>query len=273
MSIIRKSVSTNLGSIHLTIQGNGPAMIFWPGLMMDSSMWHHQADYFKENYQVIRIDGPGHGNSERLIRRFTMEECALCLNQIMNQLNINRAIIVGNSWGSIVAGVFSALYPQRSAAIVLMNSTASVATIKQKVELSFMGFLSKIISRIPTILIKQSVSSLIGKSTHKSKNSVKKQLEKILSGLNLDSVKWAFVSLTRRRDIHELLSQVKSPTLVIAGEEDQIFTLDETRNMANAIPNSMFEVLAGVGHSAPLENPQLVNERVAHFLEFKVNPS
>lgn len=53
---------------------------------------------------------------------------------------------------------------------------------------------------------------------------------------------------------------------LVAGAEDATFPNAETREMADAIPNSSFVVLDGVAHLAALENPSLVNSLVEDFL-------
>ncbi len=260
-------VPTNLGDIHLTICGSGPAIFFWPSLMMDASMWENQADFFKGSYRVILIDGPGHGKSEMLNRLFTIEECALCLSQIMDYLTIERGIIIGNSWGGMMGSVFSALYPHRTIATVLMNCTASMAPVRQRIEYRLLGLIGKKLSRMPSIFVSKALTAFVGISTEKNKGDVVSQLAKNLRQVNIKSVMWAVQSIVvNRQDQHELIKQIKSPTLIIAGKEDRTFPVDETKKMAAAISGSIFEALDGVGHSAAIEHPQLVNERIEAFL-------
>ncbi len=261
------NVPTNLGNIHLLVDGAGPAMFFWPSLMMDASMWEHQAKHFNKDYQVILIDGPCHGKSESINRHFSIEECALCLSQIMDYLKIDSGIIVGNSWGGMVGSVFAALYPQRTVATVLMNSTASVAPLKQKIEFFMLALLSRKITHLPKLLVHNAVKAFVGINTEKNRKNVMAVLAKKLGQVNIQSAKWAVESIVAaRRDQHQLLKQIKSPCLVIAGKEDRTFPVAEVHKMAKAIPACIFEVLDGVGHSAAIENPQLVNERIDAFL-------
>jgi len=64
-------------------------------------MWNAQAKHFEDRYTVVCIDSPGHGRSQPLTNTFTMEDCARCLNTIMESLNFDKAIIVGNSCGVV----------------------------------------------------------------------------------------------------------------------------------------------------------------------------
>src|SRR5712675_1426944 len=113
-------------------------MVCWPSLLMTGLMWRAQVDHFASSHKMVLIDSPGHGESDPLNRYFTLEECALCLSQILDQLEIEDCVLLGNSWGGMMGGVFVALYPSRTRAAVLMNCTASVAGWRQKIEFLLM---------------------------------------------------------------------------------------------------------------------------------------
>jgi 3-oxoadipate enol-lactonase len=70
----------------------------------------------------------------------------------------------------------------------------------------------------------------------------------------------------RRADHHALLGAIARPVLVVAGEEDRTFPVDETRRMAEAIPGAQFQVLPHIGHLAALEAPEVVNGLIDSFL-------
>src|SRR6267378_2615026 len=112
VAILRKQrIATLLGEINVHVVGNGPAMVCWPSLLMTGQMWRGQVDHFSSSHKMVLIDSPGHGESDPLNRYFTLEECALCLSQILDQLEIEDCILLGNSWGGMMGGVFVALYP------------------------------------------------------------------------------------------------------------------------------------------------------------------
>ena len=77
------------------------------------------------DHRVVLVDPPGHGDSERLTRAFTFDECAQCIVDVLDGLGIDRAHFVGNSWGGMIGGTFAATHPDRVGRAVLMNCTAS----------------------------------------------------------------------------------------------------------------------------------------------------
>jgi pimeloyl-ACP methyl ester carboxylesterase len=69
-----------------------------------------------------------------------------------------------------------------------------------------------------------------------------------------------------RRDARPLLPTIDVPSLVIVGEDDVISTVDEMRQVADALANPGWVAVPQAGHLAPLENPAVVNEAIAEFL-------
>ncbi len=260
-------IPTNFGHINVHLAGSGPAMVCWPSLLMTGEMWQAQAQHFGANHQMILIDSPGHGGSDPLTRHFTLEECAECLAQILDHLGIGDCILVGNSWGGMMGGIFAALYPQRTRAAVLMNCTASAPGLRQKLEFLLMTFVMRRLRIIPKMFIDRAVTAFAGETTERTKPQVVDYIRATVTAVNPQSVCWAIDSVVPRRVDHRaLMGGITSPVLVMTGEEDRTFPVAETRAMADAIPGSSFKVLPKVGHLAALEAPEAVNAAIAEFL-------
>ncbi|MEV6410018.1 alpha/beta fold hydrolase [Kribbella sp. NPDC051718] len=99
--MVDRYVDTVLGRIRLQVSGSGPAMLFWPSLLMDGGLWAGQAAHFADRFQVVVVDPPGHGGSSPLTRTFTFDECARVIVQILDALSIDRVHMIGNSWGGM----------------------------------------------------------------------------------------------------------------------------------------------------------------------------
>jgi len=262
-----ETVSTLLGNIRVRIAGQGPALVCWSSLMMDGRMWQDLEQHFHSRYTVVRIDPPGHGASSPVSAHFSLEECAVCLRQILDTLGFDRAVIIGNSWGGMTGAVFAAFYPERTAGAVLMNCTASEAPLKQKLEYHALARLARVLGRLPDAFVARAVKAFAGQTTLVSRPEVVREIEETVRAIDLPSVIWAVESIVpMRRDMHRLLSTIRSRVLVVAGAEDQSFTNAETRAMAEAIPGSDFRCLDRLGHLAALEDPERINQLVEDFL-------
>ena len=264
----KQRIATLLGEINVHLVGNGPAMVCWPSLMMTGQMWRGQVDHFASSHQMVLIDPPGHGESESLNRYFTLEECALCLSQILDQLEIEDCVLLGNSWGGMMGGVFAALYPNRTRAAVLMNCTASVADEAQKEQFLKMTSVLRQQHTVPKAVVDLAVNAFAGVTTERTRPEVAEFIRSTVAAAQADSVCWAIDSVVPRRTEHlALLGAIRKPVLVVAGEEDRTFPVAETHAMAEAIPGSQFIVLPNVGHLAALEAPEKVNAAIDKFLE------
>jgi 3-oxoadipate enol-lactonase len=264
-------IQSCLGGLHVRVGGEGPAILFWPSLLMSGSMWADQAEYFADRYTVILVDPPGHGDSQALRRMFRFEDCAHSIEQILDSLGIERAHVVGNSWGGMIGGTFAALYPHRAAASVLMNATASRANIRQTVEFRLLTETVRILGRFREPLTTRAVKAFVGPTIMRERPQVEQTIRAELREINVDSVYWAVNSVVPARpDQRELLGRITTPVLVVAGREDPTFPVPETQLMAGAIPGAEFVIMENTGHLAALERPREVNALIDEFL--KRNP-
>jgi 3-oxoadipate enol-lactonase len=61
-----RTVDTALGTVRVQVAGTGPPIVFWPSLLMTGDMWHGVADHLVGRSQVVLVDPPGHGGSQRV---------------------------------------------------------------------------------------------------------------------------------------------------------------------------------------------------------------
>ena len=260
-------VGTALGELRVRVGGSGETIVFWPSLLMTGDMWSAQARHFADRYRVVLVDPPGHGESEPLTRTFTFEECARCIVDVLDALGVERAHVVGNSWGGMIGGTFAAIHPDRVGRSVLMNCTASAAGLAQRVEYGVLLQAARWLGRVRPPLTRSVLKAFLGPTTFRTRPAVVAYVRETVQADDLPSCSRAVRSVVPRRpDQHALLSRIATPVLVVAGAEDATFPNAETKAMADAIPGATFVVLDGVAHLAGLEDPDLVNRVVEDFL-------
>lgn len=260
-------MATVLGDIRVQVTGSGPAMIFWPSLLMSGDMWAGQAAHFADRHKVVLVDPPGHGGSSPLTSEFTFGECAQVVVDILDALQIDRAHLVGNSWGGMIGGTFAALHPNRVHSAVLMNCTGSPAGRRQKLQYGALLRLGKLLGGIRPPLTRSALRAFLGPTTFRTRPDVVAKVRRSVESVDISSGAWAVRSVVPRRpDQLALFETIGTPVMVVAGAEDATFPVLETRAMADAIPGSRFVVLDGVAHLAALEDPGLVNSLVDEFV-------
>jgi pimeloyl-ACP methyl ester carboxylesterase len=81
------------------------------------------------------------------------------------------------------------------------------------------------------------------------------------------AVAGALRGMARRPDSTAALAGITVPTLVLVGAHDAITPVEESRKMAEALPNARLAIIPDAGHLAPLENPEAANEAMLGFLD------
>ena len=262
-----RSIDTVLGSVRVQVRGSGEAMMFWPSLLMTGDMWAAQADHFSTEHQVILVDPPGFGESQKLTTPFSFDDCARCIVDILDGLGVQRTHFVGNSWGGMIGATFAATYPDRIGSAVLMNCTASPAGARQKIEYGLLLRMAGLMGGIRPPLTRSVLKAFLGPTTFRTRPDVVAFVRDTVQRVDVRSGRWAVRSVVPGRpDQHALLSRVRTPVMVVAGVEDATFPLPETIAMAEAIPGAAITVLEGVAHLAALENPAVVNALIGEFV-------
>jgi len=260
-------VDTVLGRIRLRVGGSGPAMLFWPSLLMDGMLWAGQVDHFAARFRVVLVDPPGHGASSPLTKPFTFDQCAAVIVEILDALGLERTHLIGNSWGGMIGGTFAALYPDRVGISVLMNATASPAGLRHRLEYPLLARSAQLLRGIRGPLVKPVIDAFLGPTARRTKPEVVAAVNDSVRRVAIDSGRHAVLSVVPHRpDQRELFGRIRTPVLVVAGIEDATFPVAETRVMAEAIPGARFVVLEGAAHLAALECPAEVNALIDEFL-------
>ena len=219
---------------HYIEQGNGFPLILLHGNGEDGSYFEHQIKPFSQHFRVIAIDTRGHGQTPRGEAPFTIRQFAEDLLAFMDEHGIAKAHILGFSDGGNIAMVFALAHPERVEKLILNGANLDASGVKRKIQ-------------IP-IEIGYRIARLF------AKRSLKARLNAEMLGLmvNDPNVK------------PDELSQIQSPTLVIAGNNDMIKD-SHTRLIAKSIPNAELAIIPGT-HFIANKSPQAFNETVLRFL-------
>ncbi|MBR7678797.1 alpha/beta fold hydrolase, partial [Streptomyces daliensis] len=267
--VTEKLIPTSLGLINVRVGGrpDGPAMVCWPSLMMDGTMWQYQYEHFAPTHRVVLIDSPGHGKSDALRKLIDLKDCADALVEILDALAIDTCVLVGNSWGGMLAGIFPAHYPQRTAAAIGINCTASLPTTAESIWATALSAFLSLHATMPPLAAKAARAAFAGPTAEATNPEFTEFTHSVLRN-DPKSVAWALRSiLIGRKDEHRRLHTIQNvPALIIAGEEDSQFPVHVVRKMADAIEGSTFRVLPHTAHLAARENPDAVNAEIDTFL-------
>lgn len=262
-------VPTILGPLHVQDAGpaDGAAALLWPSLYSDGqTSWGAQLDGLHElGWRTLLVDPPGTGGSAPASRLFTMEECAEAAIEVLDAASVDRAAFLGLSWGGFVALRVALAAPERVIALVLSNTSARRMSMAQRWRDRLSAGLVRI--GIPGGLGHLVVSGMLSDHSRRSQPTVATRLAAVADELDSPGLSRAIRSvLVNRTGVVDALTRISAPTLVIAGDEDQAFSLVHAEELADRIPGAQLEVLPRVGHLAPLEAPAEVAALLKRFL-------
>lgn len=103
-------------TIYYQHTGKGTSLFFIPGLGAGTSMYEPQQQYFKTKYQVIIPELRGNGRSGNLSdvsSNEVMDVQCQDIHELMNQLNIKKAVFIGVSYGGVFCQKFASLFPEK----------------------------------------------------------------------------------------------------------------------------------------------------------------
>ena len=168
--------------------------------------------------------------------------------------------IIGLSYGGIIAFELLRQAPERINKLVLMNTNYKEPSEQTRINqqrfigMAYLGQFKEITSEI-----------LIDAMLH-PKNAEKQELRETILNMALNVGIDGFFNQVKaqlgRPDSTKDLQNIKCPTLIITGREDNICPLKLHEDMAEAIPNSTLKVIEECGHLSTLEQPNLVNNTI-----------
>lgn len=221
--------------LSYVIKGEGYPLILLHGNGEDSGYFKKQIEYFAKKYLVIAPDTRGHGKSPRGTGEFSISRFADDLKDFMEQLSIERAILLGFSDGANIAMRFALKYPDMVRMLILNGGNLNAGGVKASTQLPIeLGY------RIAKLFAKKS-------------DGAKRNMEML--GLMVNDP-----------DISpEELNAIGVPALVVAGTRDMIKE-KHTRLIAESIRNAKLEFIPGT-HFIAAKNPDVFNRTVDKFLE------
>lgn len=251
-------------NMALDVQGDGEAVLFIHGFPLDRTVWRHLMAPLTGRRRIAP-DLRGLGLSDAADGTYSMAQYADDLVAVLDALDAERAVICGLSMGGYVAFELIRRYPDRVAALILINSRAEADgpaardgrdEMIRLVEDEGTAALADLL--MPKLLAPESLSAM---------PEVADRVHTMISNAPAGGVIGALRAMKDRADSTALLDSISVPTLVVAGREDQLIPVDQARSMAKRIPNAQFTLIAGAGHLVPMEQPVPTSRVIAEFLD------
>jgi len=239
-------VPTRCGPTHLHVCGakDAPPLVLLHGAAISSTMWYPNVGELSRAYRVYALDTIGDKGKSVCTRSLTTPlDFVDWLREVFTALRFERAHIAGLSYGGFLALNVALLAPERVMKLVLLAPAASLLPL-EPVDFGSLDVTLRIFAR------------------HDVHNSP------VIQQLILETDFQGDYQVYPPVYTDDELRQVKSPTLLMVGEDEIIY--DPRAALARAaslIPNIQTQLIPGAGHALTLDRPELVNARLLEFLE------
>ncbi|WP_405298013.1 alpha/beta fold hydrolase [Methanobrevibacter sp.] len=250
--------------LHYTVEGSGETVVFVHGLSDNLTYWEFLASNLRHDYQVVRTDLRGHGQTELGDDEISIGTYVEDLHDLLIDLNIDKINLIGFSMGGTVALEFTVRYPDFVSSLVLMacfygvdeRSEIIFNQFKDALKISFNEFYDLILPMVvcPDFIENNKAEIEMLKEIASKSANVQAYIQAIDACLNFD--------------IGDELSNIDVSTLILAGKYDEISSLKSQKELQGKIKNSRLIVFDDIRHNLLIgEN----NEKILNILkkEFK----
>lgn len=246
--------------------GTGVAVVFVHGHPFDRTMWRPQVEAIvRSQRRAVTFDLRGYGESDVVagvtpLGVFTDDTVAL-----LDDLDIERAIIVGLSMGGQIVMDLVQRFPERVVAIVLADTFPDTET--QRGTADRMETADDLIRNGMSEYSAQAVSMMVGPTTMTERLDVVEHVTAMMLATPPAGAAAALRGRALRREYVTTLQELQLPALVVVGRHDEFTLVADAEQMHELIADSRLIVIDDAGHLPNLERPADFNAALISFLD------
>jgi pimeloyl-ACP methyl ester carboxylesterase len=249
---------------------NAPAIILIHGFGASLHTWDEWSSTLEKDFRVVRFDLPGFGLTAKDPKQdYTDDRMNLMLVELMKQLQIEKATLIGNSIGGRIAWYFASQYPSQVKKLVLISPDgfkSPTSKYGQQPEVSYLMHLLQF--TMPKFLLKQNLEIAYANKATLTPAMLDRYYELLL----VPGVREAMIQRMQQTVLIEpnpLLQSIQQPTLLLWGEQDRMIPIDNAKDYLSLMPHAELQTLKNTGHLPQEENPAQNLRGLIKFLNSK----
>ena len=241
--------------------GNGIPLVLVHGFLGSSEMWTPQINFFKYNFRVIAPALPGFGNSSAMNSCNSIESMAKTILNFLEKKEVKNFNLLGHSMGGMIVQEMAKIAGEKILKLICYgtgprgNIPGRFETIDEsRKKLKINGLRNTSFRIAKTWFIEEEKAKYFylcekaGKQT-----SIEAADNGLIAMKNWDGVK--------------NLKNIRNETLIIWGDQDKAYNLNQVESLNENIPNSDLKIIKGCSHNVHLEKPDEFNRVVENFLK------
>jgi proline iminopeptidase len=262
------------------LRPDGPRMREVPTLLLlhggpgfDHSSYKPDLAPLADVAQLVYLDHRSQGRSDRTLPdRWTLDEWAADVKEFCDALEIERPTVMGNSFGGFVAMAYAIRHPSHPAKLILSSTAA-----RQRLDRALAAF-----ERLGGARAREVADNFWNHPSEEARAEYLRvclplyNRRKILSDadamsrtvFNLELMDHFIGGEMRTFNLLAGLDRIQCPTLIMAGEDDPILPVEDSEDIAKAIPSHLvrFERFANAGHGVFRDAPERALQIIRDFI-------
>lgn len=243
-------------SIYYEEHGQGRPLLVLNGIMMSCRSWAEFVEPFSRDNRLILLDFLDQGQSARMDGPYDQAIQAQVVLALLDHLSIDRACVLGISYGGEVALRFAIAHGERVERLLLFNTTARTGPW-----LGDIGDAWNLASGDPDAYYLTTIPVIYSPAFYREKRDwMAKRRETLRPVFGDPGFIQPMIRLTnssRSYDVADRLGEIKAPTLIVSCQQDYLTPVEEQQLLERRIPNSHYVVIPGCGHASMYEQPVL----------------
>jgi 3-oxoadipate enol-lactonase len=247
------------------VVGEGPAVcLLHGGTGSPESYWAAQLPVLSRHFRCILMQYPGYGDAEGGDAPFSIPATAAALRDLLGELGVERASLVGLSLGGAVSLQFALDFPGRVRRLVLADTMSGVWTqrFRRFIDHALIGALEQGGHDLMYDLNLIFAFSERYLAEHEAELEAGKEAWRAVDVARYT----AMLRSIRDWSVDDRLHEIEAPALVLWGSEDIEIPRVYSERTAAALPHAILSVIEGSGHKSCADVPEAFNKAVLAFL-------
>jgi pimeloyl-ACP methyl ester carboxylesterase len=246
--------------IYSEDEGSGFPLVLVHGFLGSSEMWKPQINFFKNYFRVIVPDLPGFGKSKEVKSHNSIQSIANLLLNFLRKKKIDKFYLLGHSMGGMIVQEMAKKSGNKILKLICYSTgprgemPGRFETVDQsRANLKKNGLEITARNIAKTWFIKGENAKYFDICINAGKQAY------------IEAVDNALIAFKNWNGV-DTLKNIKNKTLIVWGDKDKSYNLEQIKTLEKNIPNSSLIVFNNCAHNIHLEEPEKFNNTIKHFL-------
>lgn len=258
------NIDTSFGSTHVLVSGHkdDPPIIFLHAFSASATEWYKNVSDISKEYSIYAVEIPGDLNKSVLTKSFSNRSgCVSWLSEVMNELNIDKAVFVGHSYGGWFTLNFSLLAPDRVSRAILLAPARTFGPTRNEFYIRALAM-----QLVPCRFFTESFLSWASAKGYKTDEEV---INLFFEGMRAFNFAKNFVNIVQPTVFTDNeLKNINVPVLLLMGEQENLQDPFKAVERARKLMKNIHaEIIPDAGHSLNREQSIKINQLILKFIK------